>query len=73
MPPSLQQNFIMPQPKQQQQPAGSGVPLSYIPPAAAYETAYKIIDPEVMFHNRISRLLFNAQYVKSNAGEDSSL
>lgn len=74
MTPSLQQNFIMPPQKQPQfSAAASGVALSYTPPTAAFETAYKIIDPEVMFHNRISKLLYNAQYVKANDTDPGSL
>jgi len=71
--PEVQQNFIMQPPKQSGSsttiPAASAVVNL---PAEAYQTYNKIIDPEGIFLNKLSRLLYSAILVKSDVLDESS-
>lgn len=70
----LAQQFVFNPPKQAggASVAGSS-PISFTTPAEAFETFYKAIDPELMYLNPLSRLLYSAQYVKSDEADPSSL
>ena len=74
MPAGLQQNFIMQPPKQS--PAQAALSNSAVPmlnvPGEAFQTYHKIIDPEGIFLNKLSRLLYSSMLVKSDVIDESS-
>lgn len=70
----MQQNFIMapPKPPSQHVTPGAIASSSVSIPAEAYQTYNKIIDPEGIYLNKLSRLLYSAYLVKSDVYDPSS-
>lgn len=74
MPAPIAQQFILNPPRTGGlAAAGGSSPVSYTTPAEAFETFYKAIDPELMYLNPLSRLLYNVAYVKSDEPDPRSL
>lgn len=69
----VQQQFIMTAPKQPQnqpiQPQNPSIPSI---PAEAYLTYLKIIDPEGIYLNKLSRLLYSAYLIKTDTVDEKS-
>lgn len=72
MPAPLQQNFIMQPPKDPvAMPSMQQGGMTQIP-AEAYLTYMKVIDPEGIYLNKYSRLLYNSYLVRSDVFDETS-
>lgn len=63
--PAIEQKFMMQAPERPEGHSGSIGNTQVNVPAEAYETYTKIIDPDAIYLNKLSRLLWNCYLVKS--------
>ncbi len=67
----LAQQFVLNPPPTHSDVANTGI--AFTAPAEAFETFYKLVDPELIYLNQLTRLLYSAQYVKTNQPDPESL
>lgn len=66
---SLSQQFVFSPPQRQNEISS----IAFTAPAEAFETFYKLVDPELIYLNQLTRLLYSAQYVKTPQPDPESL